>query len=206
MKRSVKTVMAVACAAAIGAIGAGLVMRQPPTSPSARRLKVDDVPERLDTAAHVRPLAGDGHVGLRDGAASQALLAEPYGLAQDPYGALYISDAGDNNRIRVLRADGVVGALAGGAEGFRDGQGAVARFNAPSGIVLDELGNLYVADTGNHAIRKVTPDGAVTTLAGTGQPGFRDGPGTQAQIDGPMGLAIDKAGRVIVGRSRPTAR
>ena len=167
---------------------------------------MDDVPERLDTAAHVRPLAGDGHVGLRDGAASQALLAEPYGLAQDPHGALYISDAGDNNRIRVLRADGVVGALAGGAEGFRDGQGAVARFNAPSGIVLDELGNLYVADTGNHAIRKVTPDGAVTTLAGTGQPGFRDGPGTQAQFDGPMGLAIDKAGRVIVGRSRPTAR
>jgi sugar lactone lactonase YvrE len=154
--------------------------------------------ERVDRSPHVQPLAGDGRVGWRDGAAAQAQFADPYGMAYDPHGTLYISDAGDNNRIRALRPDGTLTTLAGSAEGFQDGQGAAARFNTPSGLALDATGNLYVADTGNHAIRKITPQGLVTTLAGTGAPGFRDGPGAQAQFDGPMGLAIDKAGRVIV--------
>ena len=152
----------------------------------------------LQWPPRVGALAGDGHVGWRDGAASQARFADPYGLALDPHGALYISDGGDNDRIRVLRTDGTVATLAGGAEGFQDGQGGAARFNTPSGLALDATGNLYVADTGNHVIRKVTPDGVVTTLAGTGSPGFRDGPGRQALFDGPMGVAVDAAGRVIV--------
>ena len=151
-----------------------------------------------DWPAHVQPLAGDGRLGARDGAAAQAQFADPYGLALDPHGTLYVSDGGDNDRIRALRPDGTVTTLAGGAEGFRDGQGAAARFDTPSGLALDATGNLYVADTGNHAIRKVTPDGLVTTLAGTGAPGWRDGPGAQAQFDGPMGVAVDAAGRVIV--------
>lgn len=154
--------------------------------------------QNMDRPALVTPLSGDGRIGGRDGAAAQAQFADPYGLAWDPHGTLYVSDGGDNDRIRVLRADGSVATLAGGVEGFLDGQGAAARFDTPSGIALDALGNLYVADTGNHAIRKVTPAGAVTTLAGTGHPGFRDGPGAQAQFDGPMALAIDAAGRVIV--------
>ena len=152
----------------------------------------------LDWQPRVATLAGDGRVGWRDGAAAQAQFADPYGLALDPHGALYVSDGGDNDRIRVLRPDGSVATLAGGIEGFQDGQGAAARFDTPSGLALDAIGNLYVADTGNHAIRKVTPEGVVTTLAGTGAPGWRDGPGAQAQFDGPMGLAIDQAGRVIV--------
>jgi len=146
----------------------------------------------------VTVLAGDGRLGARDGAAAQAQFSDPYGLALDPHGALYVSDGGENDRIRVLRADGSVATLAGGAEGFQDGQGAAARFDTPSGLALDATGNLYVADTGNHAIRKVTPDGVVTTLAGNGRPGWRDGPGAQAQFDGPMGVAIDTQGRVIV--------
>lgn len=156
------------------------------------------VPAGPDWPARVAGLAGDGHVGWRDGAASQAQFADPYGLALDPHGTLYVSDGGDNDRIRMLRPDGTVATLAGGTEGFQDGQGAAARFDTPSGLALDATGNLYVADTGNHAIRKVTPDGVVTTLAGTGTPGWRDGPGAQAQFDGPMALAIDAAGRVIV--------
>lgn len=156
------------------------------------------VPAGPDWPVHVAGLAGDGHVGWRDGAASQAQFADPYGLALDPHGTLYVSDGGDNDRIRLLRPDGTVATLAGGTEGFQDGQGAAARFDTPSGLALDATGNLYVADTGNHAIRKVTRDGVVTTLAGTGTPGWRDGPGAQAQFDGPMGLAIDAAGRVIV--------
>ena len=154
--------------------------------------------QRIDHPALVTPLAGDGRIGARDGAAAQAQFADPYGLAWDPHGMLYVSDGGDNDRIRVLRADGSVATLAGGVEGFQDGQGAAARFNTPSGLALDTVGNLYVADTGNHAIRKVTPAGVVTTLAGTGRPGYRDGPGAQAQFDGPMSVAIDGAGRVIV--------
>ena len=157
-----------------------------------------DVPPLLDWKPHVVPLAGDGRVGWRDGTAAQAQFADPYGLALDPHGTLYVSDGGDNDRIRALRVDGTVATLAGGVEGFQDGQGAAARFNTPSGLALDATGNLYVADTGNHAIRKVTPGGVVTTLAGTGTPGYRDGPGAQAQFDGPMGVAVDAAGRVIV--------
>jgi sugar lactone lactonase YvrE len=157
-----------------------------------------DAAPLLEWRAHVDPLAGDGHLGWRDGPAAQARFADPYGLALDPHGTLYVSDGGDNDRIRALRRDGTVATLAGGVEGFRDGQGAAARFDTPSGLALDATGNLYVADTGNHAIRKVTPDGVVTTLAGTGQPGWRDGPGVQAQFDGPMGVAVDASGRVIV--------
>lgn len=162
----------------------------PPPPPTPNQL--------VDRPALVTPLAGDGRIGARDGPAAQAQFADPYGLAWDPHGTLYVSDGGDNNRIRALRPDGTVATLAGGVEGFQDGQGAAARLNTPSGLALDAVGNLYVADTGNHAIRKVTPAGAITTLAGNGQPGYRDGPGAQAQFDGPMALAIDAAGRVIV--------
>ncbi|MCK9688571.1 gluconolaconase [Scleromatobacter humisilvae] len=182
--------------AAIG-VAAWIAVRHlgaPATSPSPAA----PAPPSHDWPTHVQPLAGDGRVGWRDGAAAQARFADPYGLALDPHGTLYISDGGDNDRIRMLRPDGSVATLAGGVEGFQDGQGAAARFDTPSGLALDATGNLYVADTGNHAIRKVTPDGVVTTLAGNGKPGYRDGPGAQAQFDGPMGLAVDAAGRVIV--------
>jgi sugar lactone lactonase YvrE len=146
----------------------------------------------------IRLLAGDGHVGRQDGPAAQARFADPYGLALDTHGRLYVADAGDNNLIRVVQPDGSVGTLAGGSEGFADGTGSAARFNTPSGLALDAAGNLYVADTGNHAIRKVSPDGQVSTLAGTGTPGYRDGPGAQAQFNGPIGVAVDAAGRVLV--------
>jgi len=182
----------------VAAAAAGWVLLHDKPAGRVPPLAVVAAPPLLDWVPHVAPLAGDGHVGWRDGAAAQARFADPYGLALDPHGSLYISDGGDNNRIRVLRPDGSVATLAGGAEGFRDGQGAAARFDTPSGLALDSTGNLYVADTGNHAIRKVTPEGLVTTLAGTGAPGYRDGPGAQAQFDGPMGVAVDGAGRVIV--------
>ena len=188
--------------AAIGLAGAVVAaawigLRSKPVAVQPVRAAID-APPLLDWKPRVAALAGDGRVGWRDGAAAQAQFADPYGVALDPHGTLYVSDGGDNDRIRALRPDGTVATLAGGVEGFQDGQGAAARFDTPSGLALDATGNLYVADTGNHAIRKVTPDGVVTTLAGTGAPGYRDGPGAQAQFDGPMGLAVDGAGRVIV--------
>ena len=198
MKRSAKRVVAATASVVVAATAAcawfvlsRLPLEGPPPPPPTPN-------QNMDRPALVTPLAGDGRIGWRDGAAAQAQFADPYGLAWDPHGTLYVSDGGDNDRIRVLRADGSVATLAGGVEGFQDGQGAAARFDTPSGIALDALGNLYVADTGNHAVRKVTPAGVVTTLAGNGHPGYRDGPGAQAQFDGPMALAIDAAGRVIV--------
>ncbi|MFC3551680.1 NHL repeat-containing protein [Lysobacter cavernae] len=142
--------------------------------------------------------AGDGVLGLRDGQALQARFADPYGVAVGADGSVYVADAGDNNRIRRIGRDGMVSTLAGSAEGFVDGAGVAARFDTPSGLALDRAGNLYVADTGNHAIRKVSPQGVVTTVAGTGVGGFRDGPGAQAQFSGPIGVAVDTAGRIFV--------
>ncbi len=158
------------------------------------------VGQRPSTPQILQPvlLAGEGIRGWRDGAAGQARFADPYGIAADSAGNLYVADAGDTNRIRRLGADGQVSSLAGGREGFADGKGTAAAFHTPSGLALDATGNLYVADTGNHAIRKISPAGLVTTLAGTGQSGFRDGPARQAQFNGPMAIAVDKQGRVYV--------
>ncbi|WP_342114890.1 NHL repeat-containing protein [Pseudoduganella sp. OTU4001] len=125
-------------------------------------------------------------------------LADPYGIAVDRSGAIYFSQGGDRNVISVLGPDGSVRVLAGGAEGYRDGAGASASFNTPSGVALDKQGNLYVADTGNHVIRKVAPDGTVSTLAGSGVAGFADGQGAQAQFNGPVGVAVDSGGVVYV--------
>ena len=197
VKSNMKKWLAAIGVLAIVGVAAWMVWRPRPVA-DRPVVKVEDVAPLLDWRPHVAALAGDGHVGWRDGAAAQAQFADPYGLALDPHGTLYVSDGGDSDRIRALRPDGTVTTLAGGVEGFQDGQGAAARFNTPSGLALDATGNLYVADTGNHAIRKVTPGGVVTTLAGTGTPGYRDGPGAQAQFDGPMGVAVDAAGRVIV--------
>jgi sugar lactone lactonase YvrE len=148
--------------------------------------------------ARVHLLAGDGQDGVLDGAALTSRFSDPYGVAIGPRGAIYVADGGEANRIRVVRPDGAVSTLAGGKEGFVDGLGAAAAFNTPSAIALDHLGNLYVADTGNHAIRRIAPDGAVTTLAGDGSPGYVDGIGRAAQFNGPVGIAVDDAGIVYV--------
>ena len=97
--------------------------------------------------------------------------------------------------------------LAGGTKGYVDGDGANAKFNLDDGsngrgaICVDKDGNLYVADGGNNAVRKITPDGTVTTLAGGGpsKSGFKDGTGSAARFKGPLGIAVDSAGNVYVG-------
>ncbi|ALN59758.1 NHL repeat protein [Lysobacter enzymogenes] len=155
-------------------------------------------PTPFDWSSQVEWIAGDGVRGLRNGAKAQARFDDPYGLVRTGNGTLYIADAGDNNRIRMVGADGRVATVAGSKEGFVDGSGLSAAFDTPSGLALDGDGNLYVADTGNHAIRKISRQGVVSTLAGDGTPGYRDGPGAQARFDGPMGVAVSRRGRVFV--------
>ena len=154
----------------------------------------------LDPAwpAIVITLAGDGVAGIRDGDAPQARFSDPFGIAIAPDGAVYVSDAGDSPRIRRLSPDGVVSTLAGGERGFSDGVGLAARFNTPSGLAVDAAGALYVADTGNNAVRRIAPDGTVSTVAGDGTAGYRDGPGPRARFNGPVGVAVDAGGRVVV--------
>jgi sugar lactone lactonase YvrE len=150
----------------------------------------------VDTGPQATPNFWSGKIALVAGKDGQ--FADPYGVAIDASGNIYVADGGDGNRIRRIAPDGAVTTVAGGEEGYADGPGRQARFNTPSGLAIDLHGNLYVADTGNHAIRKIAPDGTVSTLAGSGVAGTADGPGKAAQFNGPVGLAVDADGTVYV--------
>ena len=116
-------------------------------------------------------------------------FADPFAVAIGRDGRVYIADGGDSNRIRALEGERVI-TVAGDREGYADGPSGTARLHTPSGIAVADDGAIYIADTGNHRIRRVTPDGRVTTIAGSGVPGLRDGRGTEAQFNGPIGVAI----------------
>ena len=129
-------------------------------------------------------------------------MSDPFGVVVDRKGNVYVADAGEHNRIVKIAPDGASSVLAGGAaEGFADGLGAAAAFHTPSALAIDREGNLLVADTGNNAIRKITPEGMVSTLAGGASAGHADGPGAQALFNGPVGVAVDLAGNVFVADS-----
>lgn len=154
---------------------------------------------KITPAAVVITLAGRaGVAGHDDGTGAAATFSCPAGVATDSAGNVYVAD---NNTIRKITAGGVVTTLAGTAAiaGFADGAGAAAHFSNPSGMATDSAGNVYVADTGNHVIRKIASTGAVTTLAGTaGVEGHTDGVGSAASFHHPTGVATDKAGNVYV--------
>ena len=146
----------------------------------------------------VTTLAGlAGNFGNADGTGSAARFNSPRGVAVDSAGTVYVADTG-NSRIRKITAGGVVTTLAGSIPGAVDGTGPAARFNQPRGIAVDGTGNLYVADTGNHTIRKITAGAVVTTLAGAGTVGSNDGTGSAAQFSSPQGVAVDSAGTLYV--------
>ena len=134
---------------------------------------------------------------------SPTSLALPVGrgaVSTDAAGNVYVADAG-NHIIRKITSTGVVTTLAGGAEiaGGVDGTGAAARFSNPNGVATDSAGNLYVADSGNNTIRKITSAGVVTTIAGTaGVVGSADGTGAAASFNNPQSIALDGAGNVYV--------
>jgi sugar lactone lactonase YvrE len=148
-------------------------------------------------------IAGDlcGHCAVSaDGRGSAARFNNPEGIAADGAGNLYVAERASST-IRKVTLQGVATTLAGatGQEGSDDGTGAAARFRTPSRLDADQSGNLFVTDLGNSTIRKVTPDGVVTTVAGTvGVCGTADGAGTAAQFCRPQGIAIDTSGNMFV--------
>jgi sugar lactone lactonase YvrE len=143
---------------------------------------------------------GAGVAGSADGTGTAARFNSPNGVAVDGSGNVYVGDT-TNNTIRAITPAGVVTTLAGlaGVSGSQDGTGVGALFNHPTGLAVDNAGNLYLADTGNSTIRKITPAGVVTTLAGlSGIAGLTDGTGSGAFFNQPLALALDSAGNVYV--------
>ena len=155
-------------------------------------------PLERDWSAVVTVLAGDGVAEWRDGEAYRARFTDPFGVGTAADGTIYLTDGIGSHRIRAISPGGRVTTLAGGTRGFADGVGADARFDTPSGLAVAAVGTIYVADTGNNAIRRIGRDGSVSTLAGNGTPGFQDGAASEAQFNGPVGVAVSAAGRVFV--------
>lgn len=154
---------------------------------------------KITPAGTVTSLAGGGGGNnFADGQGSAAAFNGPIGLAIDGAGNLYVGDY-YNHAIRKVTPTGNVTTVAGnGTSGSLDGQGAAATFDNPVGVAMDGAGFLYVADSYNQKIRKISPTGAVTTLAGSGTAGSTDGPGNSAAFSYPQGVAVDSAGFVYV--------
>jgi len=153
---------------------------------------------KITSAGIVTTLAGSGSYSFADGTGTAASIAQPAGVAVDSSGNVYVADSG-NNRIRKITSAGVVTTLAGSGIGaYTDGTGTTASFNGPQGVAVDSSGNVYVADSNNSRIRKITSAGVVTTLAGSGDWAYADGTGTTASFNGPQGVAVDSSGNVYV--------
>lgn len=146
----------------------------------------------------VSTLAGSGTATFADGQGVAASFSNPFGMAVDLAGNVYVADR-NNHRIRKITSGGLVSTLAGsGSAAFANGQGTSASFNTPWGVAVDSAANVYVGDVGNSLIRKITPGGLVSTLAGSGTATFADGQGAAASFYYPSGLVVDSAGNIYV--------
>ena len=159
---------------------------------------------KLDSAGILTLVAGNSRPGYSGdgGPATSAQLNGSTGIALDGGGNVYIAD-GPNNRIRRVSTSGIITTIAGtGEQGFSgDGGAAIsARLSGPSGVAVDGAGNLYIADTSNHRIRRVSPAGVIATVAGTSDGGYSGdgGPATSARLLRPGGVAVDGAGNLYI--------
>jgi sugar lactone lactonase YvrE len=148
---------------------------------------------KISATGLVSTLAGNGTQGLINATGVLASFNQPTGIAVDAAGNIYVGDAG-NNRIRKITSAGIVSTLAGSdSTGYADGAGTIASFFHPEGVALDAAGNVYVADAGNNLIRKVAPDGTVSTFASNGTD-----VGEANIFSNPTGVAADAAGNIFV--------
>ena len=155
----------------------------------------------------ISTFAGSGASGFSGdgGRATSAQLRTPRDVALDTLGNLYIADI-NNHRIRMVTPSGVISTVAGnGTAGFGGdgGPASAAQLNTPTGVAVDAVGNLYIADTNNHRIRMMTPSGVISTIAGNGTAGFGGdgGPAVSASLNFPAGVAVDAAGSVYIADS-----
>jgi len=146
----------------------------------------------------IRKITPGGEVSTLAGDGTKTQLNNPYGVTVDSSSNVYVADC-YHHCIRKITPEGEITTLAGDVceLGYKDGTGRAARFRTPTGVALDSFGNVYVADRGNHCIRKITPGGEVSTFAG-GTEGYKDGALTAAQFNRPMGVAVDGSGNVYV--------
>jgi sugar lactone lactonase YvrE len=159
----------------------------------------------------ITTVAGNGTQGYSGdaGPAINSQLNEPAGLTIDRLGNLYIADAG-NNCIRKVSPAGMITTIAGNGTGGYSGDGGPAvkaQLKLPQDVAVDVVGNLYIADNSNHRIRKVSPAGMITTIAGNGTGGYSGDGGLaiNAQLRNPWGVAVDAAGNVYVADSHNNA-
>jgi sugar lactone lactonase YvrE len=160
----------------------------------------NDVIRKISPLGVVSTLAGTGSRGTSNGVGAVASFYLPTGLAVDISGNVFVAQR-YNHIIRKITAAGVVSTFAGGgdaATGYPNGTGTSASFDSPSGIAVDKSGNVYVADSSNHAVRKITASGAVSTIAGNRKPGFVNGSDISATFNSPLGVTVDSSGNVLI--------
>ncbi|MEZ4852988.1 T9SS type A sorting domain-containing protein [Flavobacterium sp.] len=153
---------------------------------------------KIDSLGNVTTIAGTGTIGSADGTALSATFKYPDGAIVDSYGNIFITDQ-SNHRIRKIDVLGNVTTFAGGTAGYLDGIGVEAKFYYPAAMAIDNNDNLFIADWGNHCIRKITPLGVVSTYAGIGgSSGSIDGNILMAKFNGPTGLCFDNDDNLYV--------
>jgi len=153
---------------------------------------------KIAPSGFVITLAGSTTNGFVNGTGTAASFSSPSSVAVDGFGNVYVADLG-NNVIRKITSGGVVTTFAGsGIAGASDGIGTSASFNHPFGVAIDKSGNIYVSDRNNNLIRKITQSAVVTTFAGSGVAGFKNGIGRAASFNNPYQLSVDASGNIYV--------